>query len=50
MKFVILVDLVVGVMFYGPSTVGTPGIVHAVAHSAMVGHCHFLFWFPEIVL
>ena len=29
---------------------GTPGISHSVAHSALVGPCHFLFWLPEIII
>ena len=41
------VDHVVAVEFKGPSTVGTPGMSHSVAHSALVGPCHFLFWLPE---
>ena len=41
------IDHVVRVEFKGPSTVGTPGMSHSVAHSALVGPCHFLFWLPE---
>ena len=47
---VINVDHVVGVEFKGPSTVGTRGMSHSVAHSALVGPCHFLFWLPEKIL
>ena len=43
---IIIFDHVVGVDFKGPLAVGTPGINHSVAHLALVGPCHFLFWLP----
>ena len=40
-ELLFFVGHVVGIVFLGPSTVGTPGISRSAAHSVLVGPCHF---------